>query len=871
MASFGQMLRRYRIRRGLTQEELAEAARISARSITDLERGVSRSPHKDTIVRLADALQLAGPERAAFLEAARGREVSATPIQQSGLMPLLPPLTPLIGREREEAALVRLLQQERVRLLTLMGPAGVGKTRLAMQVAASAQDDFPDGVSFIELAPLRDPAQVIPTIAQALRVPEHGATPLAETLAAAIGDRQMLLVLDNLEQLLPAAPGLSRLLARCPQLKALVTSRAALQVRGEYRYPLTPLAFPDPGQLPTLAEVVYYPAIALFCQRAQAILPDFALQTQADAQTIAQLCRHLDGLPLALELAAARLNIFSPQALLQRLSSARGDSPLDMLSSPLQDLPGRQQSARAAIQWSYDLLDEQEQQVFHTLCLFESSATPAALCAVAERDEQALLAALSSLVNKSLVIRDERDQHTPRFTCLELLRAFGVERLQALGAAEPLRARFARYYLGLAKEAERGIPSPQQEDWLRTLDHELPHLRAALQWLLDNAQIKQGLRLAAALTRYWTLRGFLTEGRRWLESLLAQAQDSSLAPEAARALLCLGDLAYRQGAFEESKAFCEQGLAQCHALHSAPGTAFALCLLGRVAMDQGYYQEAEDRLQQSLALFRALADIQGQAFALNLLGATFMYQEQTQRAIACYEEALALSRQLGDLEQVSRSLNDLGTILKTVDRPRAIALLQEAQRLGERVGSRAGSATILSHLGHDAFEHGEFAQAAGYHRAALKIRRELGDMDSVAFSLCNLGNTERELGHEEEATRLFQEAIPIMLHTGSRRGVARLLEGLATGACAAGQLEEAARLWGQAEEVRRVANCPDSVLRGILTERHFAAARQALGPARYDAAFQAGMQTSYEAMLADLRRRSRAPATQPLSSKGARS
>ncbi|HEY7347753.1 MAG TPA: tetratricopeptide repeat protein [Ktedonobacterales bacterium] len=853
MASFAQTLRRYRTQRGLTQQELAASARISVRSVTDLERGVSRSPHKDTIALLADALQLSTQERASFLEAARGRGTAAT-ARVSGLLDLLPPLTSLIGREREEAALVRLLQQERTRLLTLMGSAGVGKTRLTMQVALTVQEDFPDGVCFIELAALRDPALLIPAIARHLGVPERGATPLEETLAAAIGERQMLLVLDNLEQILPAGASISRLLARCPLLKALVTSRAALRVRGEHRFPLAPLAFPNPTDLPTLPEVASYPAVVLFCQRAQAITPDFALRTQEDAQVIARLCQRLDGLPLAIELAAARLNIFSPQAMLQRLIGPQDDSPLDMLSSPIQDLPDRQQSARAAIQWSYDLLDSQEQQVFHTLCLFESSATLAALCSVSERDEQTMLASLASLVDKSLALRDERDTETLRFTCLELLRAYGVERLYAQGEAEQMQARFAAYYRALAKEAERGIPSPQQEHWLRTLDRELPHIRTALQWFLENAQIKQGLRLAAALTRYWTLRGFLSEGRRWLEVFLPQAtEQSALAPEVARALLCIGDLAYRQGAYEESQAFCEQGLDLCRALQSTPGTAFALCLIGRVKMDQSYYQEAEDHLRESLALFRALEDTQGIAFALNLLGATFLYQEQSKQAVVCYEEALALSRQLGDLEQMARSLNDLGTILKATDRPRAIAMLQEAQRLGKRIGSRAGSATLLSHLGHDAFEHGEFAQAAEYHRASLKARREFGDVDGVAFSLCNLGNAERELGHEEEAKQLFLEAIPLILRTNSRRGLARLLEGLATGACVAGRLEEAARLWGQADQVRRLANSQDSTLRAILMERHLSKAKQELGPERYEAAFQEGSQMPYDSILNALR------------------
>ncbi len=853
MASFGHLLRRYRTRSGLTQEELAEVARISVRSVTDLERGVSRSPHKDTVIRLADALRLAEQERGAFLEAARGRETSA--IASTSESPrLFPPLTSLIGREREEAALVRLLRQERLRLLTLMGPAGVGKTRLAMQVALTAQEDFPDGVFFVELAALRDPALLLPALAQPLGVQERGATPLEHTLTLAIGDRQLLLVLDNLEHLLPAAPSISRLLARCPSLKALVTSRAALRVRGEHRFLLAPLAFPDPDAPPELAETASYPAVTLFCQRAQAVKPDFALHTQTNAQIIGQLCRCLDGLPLAIELAAARLSLLTPQEILACLTDAADASPLDVLGDALQDLPDRQQSVRKAIEWSYMLLDEEEQEVFHAVCLFESGVSLAALCAVTGHDEVPLLAFLGSLIDKSLVLRDERDARTRRFTCLELLRAYGRERLQTLGETGRLQTRFATYYLALVEQAERRFASAEQGDWLHTLDLELPHLRATLHWCLENMQIEQGLRMVAALRRYWALRGFSSEGRRWAEALLAQAFDPVLAHARARALLCAGDLAHRQGAYIEAKILCRQGLALMESLREEQGIAFALALVGKITVDQGYYEQAEDLLQQSLARFRRLQETQGIAFALNILGGAFMYQGKTLEAIAAYEEALALERQHGDLEHIARTVGNLGIMILNADRRRALPLLEESLRLAERIGVRAVVATNFSNLGHDAFEHGEFAKAAEHHRASLKTRRVLGELDGVAFSLCNLGNAERALGHEEEAIRLFHEALPLMLQTGSRMGVARLLEGLATEACVAGQMEEAARLWGQSDQVRRLANCPDPSLRAVLEERHLSAARHALGLERYEAAFQEGRQMAFEAILEELRR-----------------
>ena len=766
---FGVLLQQYRRAAHLTQEALAEQAHVSVRALSDLERGTHRAPRQETIALLVKALRLSAAEREHLeMSVSRLRRPAQTPPleKRDGRVrhPSPPVLTPLLGREYEEDMVIQLLQQNDTRLLTLMGPAGVGKTRLAMQVAQTAQEHFPGGVSFIELAAVRDSALLIPTIAQQLGVQERGATLLEETLALAIGDRKMLLVLDNLEQILPAAISISRLLAHCPHLKTLITSRAALQVRGEHRFPLAPLAFPDPDSRSDWAEAISYPAVALICQRAQAISPDFALQTQEDAHVVAQLCRCLDGLPLAIELAAARLNIFSLQGMLARLTSAQNTSPLDVLSGNIQDLPARQQSARTAIQWSYDLLDAEEQQVFHAMCLFESSASLAALRAVTMCDEEALLRVLASLIDKSLIFRDERDSETLRFGCLALLRAYGIERVEALGEARPLWERFAASYLLLAEEAERCFASHEQVSWLRTLDHELPHLRTALRWCLEHSQIEQGLCLVAALRRYWSLRGLFSEGRHWAKGFLSYASDDTLAHARARAFLCNGALAFRQGAYAESKTLCEQGLALMRSLQDEQGIALALCLTGRASMDQGYYQDAEPLLQQSLERFISVSDISGRAFALSILGATYRYQEKWTEAIACYEEALMLERQQGDLEHIARGLNNLAAAVKELgDFRQAQVMYTEALALAEQIGAQESIATVTSNLGHTSYEQSNYARAVEYHRTSLKMRRELGDIDGVAFSLCNLGHAEQQWGDAQAARQHFLDALPLLL------------------------------------------------------------------------------------------------------------
>ena len=563
-------LKRYRERAHLTQEELAERAGLSVEAISSLERGTRRRPQIATLRQIADALGLADADRAAILDARLGDPPAEVATPRAAIPSLLIPPTPLIGREREEAAIVYLLRQPTIRLLTLTGPGGAGKTRLALQVATTLREAFPDGVALVALGPLRDPRLVAATIAAALDLPNIGNLAAEERIAAFLGPKSLLLVLDNLEHLLEAAGLLARLVATCPSLRLLVTSRAPLRVQGEQEFAVRPLDVPARGtrEPERVAEAA---AVKLFVQRARAVRPEFVLDPTS-ALAVAEICRRLDGLPLAIELVAARTRVFSPRALLARLDIP--PASLDVATGGARDLPARQRTLRETIAWSEGLLTLENRNLFHRLAVFAGGFSVSAVNAVAgvggATPEAAVEEGLAALVEQSLLFVEPDPGGEPHYGMLETIRAFAWERLEASGEAKSARARHAAYYLALAVEAEPHLVRREQVEWLDRLEVEHENLRVALRWSVEGGDLQAGLRAAAGLRTFWWLRGHAVEERRWQEALLATPGAEAPTAARAKALVWAGMTVYILEDWRRGKALMEEGLALARRVGSRP-------------------------------------------------------------------------------------------------------------------------------------------------------------------------------------------------------------------------------------------------------------------------------------------------------------
>jgi predicted ATPase/DNA-binding CsgD family transcriptional regulator/Tfp pilus assembly protein PilF len=762
-----------------------------------------------------------------------------------GFLPESP--TRLIGREGDLAAARDVLRHAENRLLTLTGPAGAGKTRLALALAADLADDFADGVAFVALDAIAGPALVASAIARVVNVRDAGSTPLADLLAGALRDRETLLVLDNFEQVLEAAPLVSGLLAACPDLVVIVTSRAALRLRWEREFPVQPLALPpaDDEQQPEASAGAHplqrYAAVELFVERARAVRPDFAL-TERNAAAVAALCRRLDGLPLAIELAASRVKVLSPQAMLDRLTDQAPAGSLGLLTGGARDLPARHQTLRDAIAWSYELLSPAAQRALRRLSVFAGGCSLEAVEAVCADGDGAVtppLDLLTELVDHSLVVAAEGETE-PRFRLLEMIREYSREQLTASGEMDATRNRHAVYVTALAEAGRPELDGVRQTEWLARLEAEHDNLRAALSWSLDGGDAATALRLVGALSRFWEVRGHLTEGRMWTERALA-AGASAPARLRAHAYLGLGLLAARQTDYAGARPALEAALPLMSETGDRHGLATTLNVLGNVHRNHGDLAGARARYEESLAINRELGELRDVGIATNNLAIAAWSEGDLSRARSLLTEALAVQRSRNDRRGTAMALFNLGVIaMQQEDHLASHTLLSESLTIFREIGDRFGISMALREMGVLALNQGDLDAATPLLEDSLAIGRELGDPRSIATALTNLGIVAKERANYDRAQDYLAQALVIWRDKDVKQSIAEMLDVIASLAAASGWPARAARLWGAADSLRDATGMYRVPHKQSEYDSDTAGARAALGDAAFEAALTDG-------------------------------
>ncbi|HEU5102119.1 MAG TPA: tetratricopeptide repeat protein, partial [Roseiflexaceae bacterium] len=720
-------------------------------------------------------------------------------------------LTSFIGRTHELAAVTRLLTT--TRLLTLTGAGGCGKTRLALQVATQLLDAYPDGVWWVELATLADAALLPQAVAAMVEVREQPGQPLLETLSDSLHTKAMLLLLDNCEHLIEACAQLAtELLRSCPQLRILATSREGLGIAGETTWRVPGLALPDRMPAPHGEELAQAEAVRLFVERAAAALPTFRI-TERSAPAVAQICQRLDGLPLAIELAAARVKLLSVEQIAARLSDC-----FQLLTSGSRTALPRHQTLRATIDWSYMLLLESERALLRRLAVFAGGwtlGTAEAICT--DQDEDAtmkhdlalalhaspraalrlpsdVLEVLAHLVDKSLVVV-EQGVGEARYHLLETVRQYADEKVLEVSEVAMLHGRHLDFFMTLAEQAESQMAGPDQTIWLDRLEAEHGNLRAALTWAINCGEVETALRLGVALWRFWDRRSHASEGRAWLEQALAQSGGVP-ALWRARALHTAGNLARNQGEYPRAAALYEEALVLWRQLGDRRGLTHSLHGVGNTAFDMGDYQRATPILEECLALFRELGDRHGVALELAALGELAWCQADYARSRRLSEEGLVLYRQLGERWGIGLTLSNLGLVAEDQgEYERAAALFEESMAHLRAIGDRRGIALTCNHQGHIELNQARYQRAVALCMEALAIFRELGEQWGAALALDNLGQAARSQGDASQAATLCEESLALFRASGDRRGVANALNSLGDVACDRGDLAHARVLY----------------------------------------------------------------------------
>lgn len=846
--TFGDWLKRRRGALGLTQEQLAQQVGCSTIALRKIE-AEERRPSEQIVRRLADVFLVVPDERPSFLRFARGdwqvapkKMAEETPWRAATTAPysnLPASTTSLIGREKDIVAVRAYLSELSVRLVTLMGPPGVGKTRLSLESAHACLPDFPDGVFFVTLASLEDPALVALVIAQTLGFVQTERRSPLECLKSAINDRRMLIVLDNFEQIIEAAPLTAELLAACPNLKLIITSRESLRVPGEWLYRVPLLTIPDAAQADLLSPEAApdFSALTLFAERARAVQPDFAL-TRENTQTVATICRQLDGLPLAIELVAVRISLMSPRTLLTRLTS---DFTLN--ADGMRGVPVRQKTLHNAIAWSYDLLSRDEQELLARLSVFAGGLTPDAAEVMCQADPLHAvsliprpLEVITSLSGKSLLYQTMDAQGERRLNLLVMIREFALNRLRERKQEAVMRERHAAYFLDLAEQANRDIHGPQQVEWLDRLENEHDNCHVALEWFLSSRQTGAAVRMMGALAWTWRIRGYLRELLMGYDKVRTLPDLDDFPGAYVKMLNGVGHAMSNSGAYGDARIVLERSrdLGLMLGPNGERGLAEALDLLGLIASwSEADYETAQSSCEQAVALYRKCEDRWGLAAGLSHLARFAQVQHADGLAQALSEQSLSLFQQLGDVWGMSHVCEILGKLfLQQADYLTARSMFEQFLALSNQLRSKSGLTSSLGLLGEVHRVQGDDDQAQRYYADSLAVSRKYGITQSAARVQWCQGQIALRHDDDRYAAALFQESLIVFVRIGERRGIADCLLGLATLAARSHRPEHAAKLRGAAQSIDEAAHDDMWPLDRAKVDQSFQIVREQLGEER---------------------------------------